>query len=105
MFSVATAALQTFEAGDIIAAFNSEQLCVGMAQITGTNENLLLTAYGDDITTEAIDGLTESENISFKVYDQSEGTITEVAATYNMQMPNGGSYVEFGASGILAFKA
>lgn len=105
LFSVATAALQTFEAGDIIAAFNSEQLCVGMAQITGTNENLLLTAYGDDITTEAIDGLTESENISFKVYDQSEGTITEVAATYNMQMPNGGSYVEFGASGILAFKA
>jgi hypothetical protein len=104
LFSIAAAALQNFEAGDIIAAFNNEQICVGMAQCSGANENLLLTAFGDDITTEAIDGLTEGENISFKVFDQSQGTITEVAATYNMQMPNSGSYVEFGASGILAFK-
>lgn len=105
LISIAAAALQNFEAGDIIAAFNSEQLCVGMAQYTGANENLLLAAYGDDITTEAIDGLTEGESISFKVFDQSQGTIAELAATYNMQMPNSGNYVEFGASGINAFKA
>ncbi|MDD4175597.1 MAG: Ig-like domain-containing protein [Bacteroidales bacterium] len=104
LISIAAAAMQTFEAGDIIAAFNSQQQCVGMTQYLGNNENLLLTAYGDDMTTEAIDGLTEGENISFKVYDQSEGTIREVTATYNMQMPNSGNYVEFGASGILAFK-
>lgn len=105
LISIDAAAMQNFVAGGIIAAFNSEQLCVGMVQYTGTNENLLLAVHGDDITTEAIDGLTEGENISFKAFDQSEGTITELIATFNMQMPNSGSYVEFGASGIQAFKA
>jgi hypothetical protein len=104
LISIAAPALQNFEAGDIIAAFNTQQQCVGMTQYMGANENLLLTAYGDDITTETIDGLTEGENISFKVFKQSAGTITELSATYNQQMPNHGNYVEFGASAIQAFK-
>ncbi|MDD4634978.1 MAG: T9SS type A sorting domain-containing protein, partial [Bacteroidales bacterium] len=55
------------EAGDVVSAFNSNGLCVGQGYYSG-EEGLSIKVYGDDVMTEAVDGMLAGENISFKLY-------------------------------------
>jgi hypothetical protein len=68
IISVYASALSNFDKGDVIAAFNNENLCVGMSVIEDLTKNLGLIIYGDDFTTESIDGMHENEPIRLKLY-------------------------------------
>ena len=73
--------------------------------INGQAGNLLLVANGDDLTTDATDGLAEGEMMTFKVYNPSQMSQTEVEVSFSSSMPNAGSFAEMGLSMILKMGA
>ena len=64
------------EVGDEIAAYNSAGRLVG--SVTFNGEATALTVWGDDITTDEVEGLLEGEEISFEVWNKSEDKIQEL---------------------------
>jgi hypothetical protein len=103
IISISETALNGLESGDMIGAFNASGTCVGMASFSGEETVLPFVVYGDDMTTEAIDGMLEGENLSFRVYRSGEEI--NAAAIYNMQIQNhDGLYAENGLSIISEFK-
>ncbi|NCC71804.1 MAG: T9SS type A sorting domain-containing protein, partial [Sphingobacteriia bacterium] len=89
--------------GDIIAAFNSTGRCVGIVQKSGVSGNLGLIVYGDDPTTQIIDGMTEFETMSFRIFKFNTSEIIDVTPVWNTNMPNAGFFTENGLSSISAF--
>ncbi|MBJ04543.1 MAG: hypothetical protein CMP65_01400, partial [Flavobacteriales bacterium] len=61
------------EEGDEIAAYTENGLLVGSATYTG--ESTALTIWGDDMTTDEVEGLVEGESISFELWRKSEDRI------------------------------
>jgi len=102
--SVSPEALQTFEVGDIIGAFNSKGTCVGVAQIVDKNANLSLIIFGNDFTTPQIDGMMEGEIMTFRSYSIVSQTASAIEPVWDLSKPNNGSYTDFGMSAISFFK-
>jgi len=105
IISIYQSALADLKTGDIIAAFNSTGLCVGVTQFMGETENLPLVVYGNDLTTSAIDGMMENEAITFKVYNAATKEITEINPAWDLTMPNSAQFAENGLSAIISLKA
>ncbi len=57
-----------------------------MSDFISDNNNMSLVVYGEDLTTNEIDGMTENEFMNLKVY--RNGEVFNVTATYNTAMPN-----------------
>ena len=64
------------EEGDEIAAYSTNGMLVG--SVTYTGEATALTVWGDDITTDEVEGLLEGEEISFELWRKSEDKIEEL---------------------------
>ena len=62
--------------GDEIAAYSQQGMLVG--SVTFTGESTALTVWGDDITTDDVDGLLEGEEILFEIWRKSEDRIDEL---------------------------
>jgi len=104
IISIDKNALANLQAGDVIGAFNSNGLNVGMAEYTKTSANISLVVYGDDNTTEAIDGLLENENITLKLYRLFDKTSTILEATFDYNF-NKGTFASNGTSKIIDLKS
>lgn len=96
---------ETLQRGDIIAAFNSMGLCVGVTQYRGVKENLPMIIYGDDVTTSATDGMVENEVLTFKVFNSTTKDVYDINPEWDLSMPNTGLFVENGLSAISSLKA
>lgn len=105
IISIYETALTGFAAEDIIGAFSSKGQCVGMVQKSDQTGNLGLVLYGNDFTTDEVDGLMQNEEIHFKVYRVATGEIEEIVPVWDNTKPNEGLFVEYGLSAISQFKA
>jgi len=103
--SINKSAFAELEKGDFIGVFNAQNECAGLVQYNGEEGNLFLVVNGDDITTDALDGFTEGENMSFRIYSPSQMSETEVAVEFAASMPNTGSFADNGRSMILKIGA
>ena len=105
IISISTKAFEGgFETGDILAVFNSSNVCVGMAQFNGESKNLGLVVYGNDFTSNAIDGMFENEVMSFKLFKASSQTKMEIYPDWDLAMPQAGTFADNGLSKITSFK-
>lgn len=102
--SILKEAMSDFRTGDFVGAFTNEGKCVGIAQYTGDDSNMLLTVYGDDFTTGSKDGLSDGEKMSFRLYHISEKTELQLDVVFDLEMPNAGNFTEFGQSVIKRLK-
>jgi len=59
IISIYKEALEELNPLDVIGAFTSDNICVGMSQVVNIRENVGLIVYGDDNTTEETDGLAD----------------------------------------------
>lgn len=59
-------AIRGISVGDEVAVFNQSGMLAGAAVFQGNN--LAITAWGDDQTTNAIDGMETGEDFSFKIW-------------------------------------
>jgi hypothetical protein len=106
IISIDKSVLEVFEPDDVIAAFNSAGLCVGMSLIENKNHNLGLVVNGNDFTTAEIDGMLENEYIQLKVYRPSTNETFEMDVIWDPSMPDyTGQFREFGLSAIKAAQA
>jgi len=64
------------EQGDEIAAYSESGLLVG--SVTYTGDATALTVWGDDITTDEVEGLLDGEEISFELWRKSEDKIEDI---------------------------
>ncbi len=83
---------------DIIGVFNADGLCVGVAEYT--NAPFALTVFGDDVSTEEIDGMQEGEQMIFKLYRAGDDEVFALEAGFIAEMPNHDNYTTNGLSGI-----
>jgi len=104
IISVYANALNDLTPGDIIGAFNSQGICVGMAVIENMNTNLGLVVYADDFTTLESDGMRQAERMNFRIYHPSSSTETDVVPVWDLSMPDHGQFAENGLSAISRFK-
>jgi V8-like Glu-specific endopeptidase len=72
----------TLARGDEIGVFSGD-LCVG-AGVWTADGILGLTVWGDDVSTEALDGCAAGDVLSFRVWDSGEAAEYEAVATFTM---------------------
>ncbi len=88
-----------------IGAFDSQDNCIGCANITDKGSNVLLTVYGDDIYTSFKDGAEDGEFISFRAYDPINEKEIGIEPTFSNSFPNNdGLFAMNGLSAIVGFK-
>ena len=81
-------AVSNFKAGDIVAAFNQNNVLCGMMEISNTNRNHSLILFGDDPTTIETDGFAEGDMIRYKLHRASTGEEFELNVEYKLSMDN-----------------
>ncbi len=89
--------------GSIITIYNQFGLCCGAAIFE--NQNHALTVFGDDPTTPAIDGMTESEAMIFRIFNPETGNEFVLEVEYDELMPQGGSFVNHGLSAVKSLES
>ncbi len=105
LISVQANALSQLNADDIIAVMNSEDQCVGITQYEGNTQNLSLVVYGNDFTTETIDGMVDNEMMNFVIYSPDSKQQVDVVPVWNNSMSHTNRFAENGLSAITGFKA
>lgn len=96
-----TSALKNLEPGDFIGAFTADGLCVGTTEIINTDQNAAMAIFGDEPMTKNIEGMTQGENIYFKVFSNRSQTESELDVIYNESFAqSNGTFAENGVSVI-----
>ncbi len=96
------AAMQQFSPGDVIGVFTQAGYCAGMVEVS--DENTLLMAWANDQFTNAEDGFTEGENLSFKLYNAASGEQSDLLPVFDQSLDSEGAFVNNGISRIVNFK-
>jgi hypothetical protein len=65
--------------GDEIAAYDESGRLIGSTSFTG--DNIALTVWGDDLTTDAKDGLATGEKVTFKLWNSDMNTESTLVVT------------------------
>jgi len=92
-------ALDNFNTGDFLGAFNEQGICVGITEVMDGNQNFAITVFGDEAMTTNTEGMEEGEIIEFRIYDTYTQTETPVEATYSREyMQANGTFTENGLS-------
>ena len=86
--------------GDVIGVFNTEGLCTGVAQIDVLPTALVV--FGDDFSTEAVDGMVAGEAMAFKLYRPDEDKVYDLEVAFDGNMPEQGTFVVNGLSAIMS---
>lgn len=100
LIAVPDATTVGFAEGDLIGAFNTAGMNVGITAISKDTGALII--YGDDPYSAEVDGMIEGEEIRFKVFRQKTGEVEEINPAFNSAMPNFEGY--FVSDGISAFE-
>jgi hypothetical protein len=104
LISIYSSAFENLQIGDVVAVFNGEQRCTGMVEYDGGRSNLSLVVYGDDPTTETVDGMIENEPMNFVIYRPSTMVVTDVQVNWDVSQPATGSFKNYSMSAITSFK-
>ncbi len=89
--------------GNILTIYNKSGLCCGA--VVFQNQNLVLTAFGDDPTTSQVDGLAEGEALQFRVYNPETGNEFPLEVEFDEHLPQGGYFVNHGLSAIKSLES
>jgi hypothetical protein len=71
--------------GDIIGVFNSNGVCMGLAEIE--KENNVLIVFGDDPITTEIDGMLDAGQMTFKIYDPETRMESVIEPEFDTSLP------------------
>jgi hypothetical protein len=97
--------ISNLEPGDYIAAFNAAGICTGLSQVDHPEVSVALTVYGDDILTDANDGMAEGEQISFKIFKTSIGESMDAFVEFDQNYTQSdGTFADNGLSVISSLK-
>ena len=90
-------------AGDYLGVFfltNGLYQCGGYQEISDPTALISLTARGNDAATTIKEGFDTGEEILFKIWRNSTGTIENLGAVWSTAMPNGNTFTPTGMSAV-----
>jgi len=93
-----------FETGDLIGAFDQNGVCTGMMEILDSNNPFAVPVFANDETTDAKDGLNESEEIAFRMWRPSSGEEFNLELVFDENSPSQGFFVSNGISFVKDIK-
>jgi len=96
--------LSAFEAGDYFGAFTQDGICVGLTLIEDTEANAVISVFGDDVFTNEKDGLSNNEQIIFKVFKTGSGDVATVQASFDSNYQSNSKFVDNGISVIIGIE-
>jgi hypothetical protein len=86
---------------DVIGCFTQSGICGGSFILLEKTQNIAMTVYGNDPTSEVQDGFYENETMNFKVYRPSTGEEFCLFPSYDKDLPNyNGKFITNGLSKI-----
>ncbi len=92
--------LSDFTDGDFIGVFNNAGICGGCAEIK-TNAPFTVVAFGDDFTTNEIDGFIENDELSFQIFrSATQEIIGRLEIIFDTNYNNQNIYANNGISKI-----
>ncbi len=100
---VSAEAASTLKAGDFIGVFNAEGSCTGLTRFSGKNEAFVIPVYGNDLTTDNLDGMKEGEFMEVRIFSSNEVIVAE--PVFSTQLVNTDLYATNGLSLITDLKA
>jgi hypothetical protein len=101
--AILPSAIEAFDPGTLIGAYDQAGNCFGITKIGGENNSI--TIFGDDPTTEEKDGFFEGEMVFFKNLSGFEN-LEGLETTFDQNLPQSdGLFTENGLSAITSFKA
>jgi hypothetical protein len=90
--------------GKAICVFNTEGKCCGYSAIQENRGNIVVTAFGDDPTTPAVDGMIEGEEMFFSLL-AADGNILDLQQlNFDENLPDKNIFAINGLSKIQGFK-
>ena len=93
-------------AGDYIGAFTQNGMCAGLIQYQEVDDNVALSAFGDDPTTASLtEGFIPNEFLNFRMYKPSTGEEFTLECTFDQNMPNTDLFAFDGLSKIIDITA
>ena len=87
-----------------LAIFNQQGNCCGFTDFSENGGNIVVSAFGDDPTTTAIDGLIEGETMSFRLYSTDGKTFAADPVSFDEKLPDRDTFIINGLSKIQGFK-
>jgi PKD repeat protein len=87
---------------DQIGVFTQNGHCSGFAEFNG--KNMVLSVFGDDVTTVIEDGQTDGELMQLMLFRPSDGSVFELSPEYDQSAPNQQWYSNNGISVIKDLK-
>ncbi|PIE88787.1 MAG: hypothetical protein CSA04_00060 [Bacteroidetes bacterium] len=96
-------ALSPFTPGDVIGAFNARGACVGAVELLGDGAPTAMVLFGDDPTSEVVDGLVQGEFIRFRLWDVRKDSEVLLAAQYSEDYPDKEYFRSNGVSLVVGF--
>jgi hypothetical protein len=101
--AIFSSAIETFDPGTFIGAYDQAGNCFGITKIGEGNNSI--TIFGDDPTTGEKDGFFEGEMVFFKTLTGFENLVG-LEPTFDQNLPQSdGLFTENGLSAITSFKA
>lgn len=100
---VSAEAANTLQKGDFIGIFNAEGLCTGLTKYSGKNEAFVIPVYGNDLTTDKLDGMKEGELMEVRIFSNNEVIVAQ--PVYSTQLNHSDLFASSGLSLITDLKA
>jgi hypothetical protein len=88
MTAILKSALTDFQTGDLVGAFNADGLLCGYLETGTVDQNLAMTLFGNDQTSNTTTGLTNGEPVYFKLYRGQTGEWFDMDVVYDPSMEN-----------------
>jgi photosystem II stability/assembly factor-like uncharacterized protein len=101
--AILPSAIETFDPGTLIGAYDQAGNCFGITKIGEGNNSI--TIFGDDPTTDEQDGFFEGEMVFFKTLTGFENLVGLEPTFYQNLPQSDGLFSENGLSAITSFKA
>jgi len=86
--AIKSEAMTGFRTGDLLGAFGEDGNIFGFLQVENTHQNQGVTLFGDDATTDGLNGFTNGEPVSYKLYRTTSGEEFDLEVEYDNTMEN-----------------
>ena len=98
--------IENITAGDYIGAFTQNGICAGLIEYQEGEDNVAITAFGDDPTTNSLtEGFIPNEFLNFRMYNPSTGEEFLLTCEFDQNMPNTDLWAFDGLSKIVNITA
>jgi hypothetical protein len=104
IIAIVAEGMQEIHAGDIIGVFAPNGKCYGVSEVVSDEQNIALSAFANDLTTDTKDGFNEGEPFSFELYRPESNVVCDLEVVFNPDMPNGMFFANEGLSAISNLK-